>query len=96
MPFPFDLRSQLGRSDNPLVQCPRCGRDVNLDMLRDVKPVKALLGISEDAICDSCMELFHRTEKLSRGAFYLAQGAPAAIVAIHAARDAAIKAAQNA
>ena len=88
MPFPFDLKSQLGRTDNPLVVC-ACGRDVNLDMMRDVRPVKAILETSADYLCDSCMEHFHRTEKLSRGAFYRAHGAPANLIAIQAARDVA-------
>ena len=95
MPFPFDLQSQLGRSDNPLVTC-GCGREVNMDMMRDVRPVKAIIRTTEDYLCDSCMEAFHRTEKLSREAFYRAHGAPAKLIAIHAARDAAIKAERNA
>ena len=94
MPFPFDLQSQLGRSDNPLMQC-ACGRDVNLDMMRDIRPVKAIIGTTEDYLCDSCMEHYHRHDLLSREAFYRAHGAPANLIAIHAARDAAIKAARN-
>jgi len=86
MPFPFDLKSQLGRTDNPLVRC-ACGREVNTDMMRDVRPIAAITGWSESHRCDSCVEHLHRTDKVSREAFYRAQGAPAAIIAIHAARD---------
>ena len=94
MPFPFDLQSQLARSDNPLIKC-SCGRDANLDMMRDVTPVAQLIGVTVSHICDSCLEYLFRTEKLSREAFYLAHGAPAAIIAIQAARDAGIRAARN-
>lgn len=94
MPFPFDLKSQLGITGNPLMRC-ACGRDVNMDMMRDVRPIAATTGWSESHRCDSCVEHLHRTGKLSREAFYRAQGAPAAIIAIHAAQDAAIKAARN-
>lgn len=95
MPFPFDLRSQLGRSDNPLVVC-ACGREANADMMRDVRPIAAITGWQESHRCDSCIEHLHRTDKVSREAFYRAQGAPAAIIAIHAARDKSIKEARNA
>jgi hypothetical protein len=94
MAFPFDLQSRLQIDDNPLVIC-GCGRSVNLDMMRDVRPVKKLLGLKDDYVCDSCMEHFHRNDILSREDYYRANGAPEEIVAIHAARDAVIKAARD-
>ena len=86
MPFPFDLKSQLGRSDNPLIKC-ACGRDVNLDMMRDVRPFVATTGWTESHRCDSCCEHLHRNDIVSRETFYRAHGAPVTIVALHAARD---------
>lgn len=94
MPFPFDLKSQLGRTDNPIVKC-ACGRDVNLDMMRDVRPIAAITGWSESHRCDSCVEHLHRTDKVSREAFYRAQGAPANLIALHADRDKRLREASN-
>lgn len=95
MTFSIDLRSQLGIAHNPMIGC-ACGRDVNADMMRDVRPVRHLLpGVTADYLCDSCMEHFHRNEILSREEFYRAHSAPAALVALQAARDASIKAARN-
>lgn len=107
MPMPFDLKSQLGFSDNPIVQC-ACGRDVNADMMRDIRLVKQMLlarasgehpcegGVSDAThLCDSCMEHFHRNEILSHEEFYRAHGAPAKLIALHAQRDKSLKEARN-
>lgn len=91
MPFPFDKQSEDGRSDNPLVTCV-CGREVNLDMMQDVRPVKETLKTDEDYVCDSCMEHFYRNGILTREEFYRAHDAPADLIVIHAVRDAALRA----
>jgi hypothetical protein len=84
--WPPDMKSQQGLPDNPLVRCP-CGRQVNADMMRDVRSVKEALAIAHDYVCDSCMEHYHRTGKLSREAYYRAAGAPAHLVTKAANRE---------
>lgn len=89
MSYPFDLKSHLegfGLGGNPLVTC-KCGRETNADMIRDVRPVKSQLGVTEDYRCDSCLEGFHRTEKLTREEFYRAHDAPAELIEKMAAVD---------
>lgn len=94
MPWPPDMRTALNLPDNPLVQC-SCGRLANADMMRDVRPVNALLGTTADYLCDSCMEHFHRTERLTVEAYCTALGAPSALVTRAAARTLAIRATRN-
>lgn len=89
--WPPDMRSQQELVDNPLVKCP-CGRLVNADMMRDVRDVKAILGVEADYICDSCMEHHHRRDTLSREAYYRAVGAPQGLIAKVANRDRVVRA----
>lgn len=94
MPWPPDMKTALNLHDNPLVVC-ACRRSANADMMRDVRPVKVLLGTSADYLCDSCMEHFHRTGRLTVEAYCSALGAPPALVTKAAARTLAIRAARN-
>jgi hypothetical protein len=90
MPWPPDLKTELGIEDNPLVRC-ACGRTVNADMMRDVRPLKDQLGIDDDHRCDSCLENFYRTEQLTHEAFCIAHDAPIEIIEKVAAREQAIR-----
>lgn len=94
MPWPPDMKTALAMPNNPLVACV-CGRSANADMMRDVRPVRALLGTSADYLCDSCMEQVHRTGRLTVEAYCAAMGAPSALVTKAAARTLAIRAARN-
>lgn len=89
MPWPPDLRTAQAMAGNPLVSC-RCGREVNADMMRDVRPVAALLGTTEAYQCDSCLAAHLRHGRLTHEAFARAHGAPAAIVALMRERDVAL------
>lgn len=89
MPWPPDLRTALGLAHNPLVRC-GCGREVNADMMRDVRPVAALLGTGDAYQCDSCLEGHYRHGRLAHEHFCRAHGAPAAIVALMRERDVAL------
>lgn len=90
MPFAIDLKSELGISANPLVRC-ACGREVNADMMRDVRPIAHLTDWPETHRCDSCVEHLHRTEKVSRGEFYKAHKAPRHLIDFHEKRDKAVR-----
>jgi LDH2 family malate/lactate/ureidoglycolate dehydrogenase len=102
MAFPFDLQSRLQVADNPLVLC-GCGRSVNLDMMRDVRAVKQVIGskcagrhpcevavATSNFVCDSCMEYHHNMGHISRADYYAMNGAPANVIAIQTARDTAL------
>lgn len=89
MPWPPDLRTARALTGNPLVTC-GCGRETNADMMRDLRPVRALLGTTADYECDSCLAGHLRHGRITHEAFARAHGAPAALIASAAARDAAL------
>jgi hypothetical protein len=83
--WPPDLKSKFDVPEDYRVRC-ACGRTVNADMMLDVRCVQKDLGITDYYRCDSCMEHFYRTGALTREAYCVAAGAPAAVVARVAAR----------
>ena len=89
--WPPDLKTAMGIEGNPLVPCD-CGRSVNADMMRDVRPVQSVLKTTADFLCDSCMEHFYRTGILAPEDYCAALGAPKAVTAKVAARTVAIRA----
>jgi hypothetical protein len=99
MAFVDDLKSELEYDDNPIVKC-GCGRDVNADMMRDVRPIQDLIqsrsvgrhpcdvAIKTSAYaCDSCLEYHFNVGNISRKEYYEAHGATKEQVAIQADRD---------
>lgn len=87
MTWPPHMRSVLGLLDNPLVAC-SCGRTVNADMLVDVRSLPPGIRGASEWLCDACRETLFREQKVTRAAFYAALGAPAAVLARVAQRDA--------
>jgi hypothetical protein len=67
---PPTMKSVMGRSDNPLVQCV-CGRTVSADMMR-------VLG--DGFACDACHETMFREGTLTRTAFAESHGAPESVI----------------
>ncbi|MGK2933696.1 MAG: hypothetical protein ACSLFE_00425 [Gemmatimonadaceae bacterium] len=89
MTWPPTVRAALGLTDdNPLMKC-GCGRETNADMMIDVRPLPGAVRGTAEYLCDACVETVFRTKRMTRVAFNTALGAPPAVVAKAARRDAA-------
>lgn len=82
---PPTLKSVQQIDGNPLVQC-RCGRSVNVDMMRP---------LGDSFACDACHETLFRSGQLTREEFAVAHGAPLEVVAKARQIDTALSSAKS-